>query len=57
MAREYLQLIARENDRLSRLIHNFLTFILPRYNYCWSEVKGNLCLYFAISVAEHGMII
>jgi signal transduction histidine kinase len=25
-AREYLQLIARENERLSRLIHNFLTF-------------------------------
>jgi len=24
--REYLQLIGRENDRLSRLIHNFLTF-------------------------------
>jgi len=24
--REYLQLIARENERLSRLIHNFLTF-------------------------------
>jgi len=24
--REYLELIARENDRLSRLIHNFLTF-------------------------------
>jgi len=24
--REYLQLIARENDRLTRLIHNFLTF-------------------------------
>lgn len=55
LTRDYLDLIYKENVRLSRLIENFLTFSRlerKRHNFSFDEIDMNACINAAIASVE-----